>query len=106
MEEARAKGGACSSTRHCRLSRLEDRMLRTPLRATSNRTATVTCAVLFLTAVFTCPAQAQQAARIDTVTPAQAATGQAVTITGIGFGARNVRITVGGIPAQVVSATG
>ena len=45
-------------------------------------------------------AQAQQAARIDTVAPSQAAAEQVVTITGIGFGARNVRITVGGIPVQ------
>jgi len=76
------------------------------MRRTGRDTLAVLCAVVFLTAVFARPARAQQAARIDTVSPSQAAAGQAVTITGIGFGARNVRITVGGIPAQVVSATG
>src|ERR1043166_7750579 len=84
-------------------------MLRTRLRALAalgNRTAALMCAALFVTAVFARPAHAQQAARIDTVTPSQADAGQAVTITGIGFGARNVRITVGGVAAPIVSATG
>ncbi len=47
-----------------------------------------------------------QAARIDTIVPAQAGPGDIVTITGNGFGARNVQIAVGGVPARVVNATG
>ena len=47
-----------------------------------------------------------QAARIDRITPVAARLAERVTITGIGFGASNVRITVGGISARVVSATG
>ncbi len=47
-----------------------------------------------------------QAARIDRITPAASRKGEQVTITGIGFGAGNVRITVGGVSAQVLTATG
>src|ERR1051325_466095 len=76
------------------------------MRHPRNHTLAVLCVVLLGAAVLARPAQAQQAARIDSVTPSRAATGQVVTITGIGFGARNVRITVGGLSAQVTSATG
>ena len=51
------------------------------------------------------PARAQ-AASITSVSPAAARPGERVTITGIGFGAMNVRITVGGVTAQVVFALG
>ena len=46
------------------------------------------------------------AARITSIQPACAAPGQRVTLIGGGFGARNVRVTVVGVPASVVSATG
>jgi hypothetical protein len=48
----------------------------------------------------------QRAGSIDTISPAAARPGDSVTITGRGFGAINVRITVGGVPADVVAATG
>jgi hypothetical protein len=47
-----------------------------------------------------------QAASIDSISPAVADRGALVTITGNGFGAQNVRITVDGRPAKVMSATG
>ena len=47
-----------------------------------------------------------QAARIDSITPSSAARGEQVTIKGIGFGASNVKIAVGGVAAQVLAATG
>ncbi|MGC1816054.1 MAG: S8 family serine peptidase [Casimicrobiaceae bacterium] len=47
-----------------------------------------------------------QAARIDTITPPAARSGERVTVSGIGFGGLNVSITVGGIAAAVVAATG
>jgi hypothetical protein len=46
------------------------------------------------------------AARIDRISPTSARRGETATITGIGFGARNVRIAVGGVAAQVLTATG
>jgi hypothetical protein len=57
---------------------------------------------------FAQPARAAQpkAARIDRIAPAAARQGEQVTITGNGFGARNVRITVGGVGAHVLKATG
>jgi hypothetical protein len=62
-------------------------------------------------------AEAANAARIFTIDPSCAGSGDTVRITGNGFGAHNVRIFVGGqetsrgvitggVPAQVVSATG
>src|SRR5215831_17470880 len=49
---------------------------------------------------------AAQAGRIDSIVPSCASVGASVTITGIGFGASNIQITVDGVPAQVVTATG
>ena len=46
------------------------------------------------------------AGRLDSITPRAAAPGERVVITGRGLGARNVRVTVGDAPAQVVTATG
>jgi IPT/TIG domain-containing protein len=51
-------------------------------------------------------AAAQNAARIDTVTPVSGRVGDEVTIEGNGFGAINVHVTVGGIDAQIVAANG
>jgi len=48
----------------------------------------------------------QRAGSIDTIAPAAARPGEPVTITGRGFGAFNVRVTVGGVPAEVVAANG
>ena len=76
------------------------------MRRTNDKTLTVICAVFLLASLTTRVSLAQQTARIDSVNPSQAAPGQIVMITGSGFGARNVRITVGGVPAQVTSATG
>ena len=49
---------------------------------------------------------AQRAATIDTITPQGARPCDAVTITGNGFGAINVRIAVGSVPAPVLTANG
>src|SRR2546425_403840 len=46
------------------------------------------------------------AVRIDSITPSSAARGERVTITGIGFGAGNVQISLGGVVAEVLAATG
>jgi hypothetical protein len=43
---------------------------------------------------------------ITSISPSAAPRGAVVTITSTGFGARNVRVSVGGVAAQVVSATG
>jgi hypothetical protein len=47
-----------------------------------------------------------QAGRIDGITPAAGRRGDRLTIRGIGFGGPNVRITVGGVAAQIVAANG
>lgn len=52
------------------------------------------------------PPALAQAARIESITPACAGVGEQVVITGSGFGAKNVKITVGTVPAQVIAATG
>lgn len=52
------------------------------------------------------PVPAAQAGRIDSIDPSCASVGDGVTITGIGFGSKNVKIAVGAVPAQVLSATG
>lgn len=51
-------------------------------------------------------AAAQSAARIDRIIPAAGKAGDKVTIDGIGFGASNVVIFVGGVRANVLSANG
>ena len=63
------------------------------MRRTLDLTLAVACAVSLAIAGSARVAHAQQAARIDTVNPTHADPGRVVTITGIGFGARNVRIT-------------
>jgi hypothetical protein len=52
------------------------------------------------------PILAMAAVGIDSINPSCAGVGNEVTITGNGFGAQNVKVTVGGIPAQVLRATG
>ena len=52
------------------------------------------------------PTLAAQAGRIDGISPSCASVGAPVTISGIGFGAHNVRIAVDGVGAEVVDATG
>jgi hypothetical protein len=52
------------------------------------------------------PVAEAQAGRIDAISPSCASVGAQVTITGIGFGAQNVAIAVGGVPATIVSADG
>src|SRR5215831_10658428 len=52
------------------------------------------------------PTLAAEASRIDSIAPSCASVGADVMITGIGFGANNVSIKVGDIPAQVVAANG
>ena len=49
---------------------------------------------------------APQAGRIERIEPESAQPGDHVTIHGHGFGGRNVRVTVGGVPASIVRATG
>ncbi|HEU4618918.1 MAG TPA: S8 family serine peptidase, partial [Gammaproteobacteria bacterium] len=46
------------------------------------------------------------ASRIDAISPSSARPGEQVTLTGVGFGAQNVAVEVGGADAHVVSATG
>src|SRR3954468_10030407 len=46
------------------------------------------------------------AAAIQSISPSAGRAGDTVTISGQGFGATNVRVTVGGVPAVVVSANG
>src|SRR5947199_1831088 len=52
------------------------------------------------------PAAFAAACHISSIIPACAAVGDPVTLTGNGFGAPNVRVTVRGVTAQVVSANG
>jgi hypothetical protein len=52
------------------------------------------------------PGAEAQAGHIDSISTSCATVGAQVTITGQGFGAHNVTIAVGGVPAQVVSANG
>lgn len=49
---------------------------------------------------------ARAADRVSAITPQAGRPGDTVTIAGNGFGAKNVRITVAGLPAVVVKATG
>lgn len=44
--------------------------------------------------------------RVTGISPAVADRGELVTISGGGFGARNLEVTVGGDPVELVSATG
>jgi hypothetical protein len=46
------------------------------------------------------------ASQIKSITPSCAAVGEHSVITGNGFGSQNVTVKVGGVPAQVLSATG
>jgi hypothetical protein len=48
----------------------------------------------------------QEEGIIDAISPQCASVGAQVTITGRALGGRNVRIVVGGVPAEVVNATG
>src|SRR5437773_843265 len=52
------------------------------------------------------PAAFAAACHISSISPVCAAVGDAVTLTGNGFGAANIRVTVGGVTAQVISASG
>ena len=47
-----------------------------------------------------------RAGAIDSISPAKARIGEVVTIQGHGFGALNVKVTVGGVTAQVLAANG
>jgi len=53
-----------------------------------------------------CPVLGAGAGQIDSIFPSCASVGAQVTITGQGFGAHNVTIAVGGVPAQIVAANG
>src|SRR5881296_1734952 len=66
----------------------------------------LTIAPLLALALLGRPPLAHATGAITSITPACAATGSDVVITGRGFGAPNVTITVGGVPAQVLNATG
>ncbi|NJD69712.1 MAG: PKD domain-containing protein [candidate division NC10 bacterium] len=78
-------------------------------RVACRRPALLVAALLALfiagTAAFLGPLWAAQGI-IRTITPSAAYVGDQVTIEGHGFGAHNVQITVGGLAAQVLSATG
>ncbi len=66
----------------------------------------VAIAALTIFAVSAVSAGGAQAGRIDGISPVAARAGEQVVISGIGFGGPNVTITVGGIPAKLVAATG
>jgi hypothetical protein len=64
----------------------------------------ITCLIAALVGT---PAAAQlRAGGIESISPAKGRKGDVVTIQGHGFGSRNVTVTVGGIRAQIVQATG
>lgn len=65
-------------------------------------------ATLLLTLTFLGSAALAQlrAGGIDNISPAKGRKGDIVTIQGHGFGSRNVTVTVAGIPAQIIQATG
>lgn len=67
--------------------------------------AALLAGVLAGTAAFLGPLWADQGVVIGTITPSAAYVGDRVAITGHGFDAGNVRITVGGMTAQVLSGT-
>ena len=46
------------------------------------------------------------AAQIKTITPSCAAVGETVSLSGNGYGATNLQVLVGSVPASVTSATG
>jgi len=62
--------------------------------------------VLLALSVLTLSGVAQAAVRITSITPSCAVAGDHVTLTGTGFGATNVIVTVGGVGATILSATG
>src|SRR5947207_12767140 len=71
------------------------------------RRVAATLAVTTATLVLGTPGPAHaQAARIASISPAAARHGETVNINGNGFGALNVRIAVGGVPAAVLAANG
>jgi len=63
-------------------------------------------AVVLAVGALQCPVLAAGAGQIDSISPSCASVGAQVTITGHGFGAHNVTIDVGGVPAQIVAANG
>ena len=71
-----------------------------------NRLLRLALLIAFVGLVAVPPAAVAQAVQIDGISPAAARRGEAVTIHGIGFGAANVYITVGGIAATVLTAAG
>ncbi len=75
-------------------------------RASHLRLVLVAAFVLALPGPLQAPTFAAQAGRIDSIAPSCASVGDRMTITGIGFGASNVRITVDGVSVQVLTATG
>src|SRR5687768_1574937 len=52
------------------------------------------------------PSARSQGLQIDGIAPASGRAGDHVTVQGRGFGARNLRIAVNGIPADVLTASG
>ena len=63
-------------------------------------------AVVLSVGALQCPVLAAGAGQIDSISPSCASVGAQVTITGHGFGAHNVTIAVGGVPAEIVAANG
>ncbi len=56
--------------------------------------------------MFIAPPSVEAAVQITSISPFCATIGDTVVITGNGFGAHNITIKVGGVEAQVISATG
>jgi hypothetical protein len=70
------------------------------------RTALLALAIGIVAAAVAAPAARSQASQIESIAPASGQAGDRVTLTGRGFGARNVRVAVNGLAAEVLSASG
>src|SRR5437899_1860385 len=85
---------------------------RQPILEWSSRTRAhpfawlLAAAVVLAVGALQCPVLAAGAGQIDGISPTCASVGAQVTITGHGFGAHNVTIAVGGVPAEIVAANG
>jgi hypothetical protein len=82
--------------------------MRDGIGAQGERLLSLTLAATLLAAILTATAAtaAPDNNRIQSITPTCAAPGAPVTVTGKGFGAQNIRITVAGVPAAVQRANG
>ena len=88
-----------------------ERFTETKMRVKTSAIYWAVLTVLIVTWLIAVPlnpdlAVAAQAGQIEAISPTSGRSGDRVTISGQGFGAQNINISVGGVPAQVLSATG